>query len=91
MQDVWNTTPAFSFPQITSSLAPAFSPPQTRIEQGFGLTAIQGAGAYVFWNDMLYAELTAYSGVSKTVEEALGDQPSSTDDRLNGAAPADQL
>ncbi len=87
VQDVWNTTPAFSFPQITSSLAPAFSPPQTRIEQGFGLTAIQGAGAYVFWNDMLYAELTAYSGVSKTVEEALGDQPSSTDDRLNGAAP----
>jgi hypothetical protein len=86
VQDVWNTTPAFSFPQISSSLA-AFSPPSTRIEGGFGLTAIQGAGAYVFWNDMLYAELTAYSGVSKTVEEALGDQPNSTEDRLSGAAP----
>ncbi|MGD1036571.1 MAG: hypothetical protein ABR878_05110 [Roseiarcus sp.] len=60
-QDVWNTTPAFGFPQISSTLAPAFSPPLTRIETGFGLPAIQGAGAYVFWNDMLYAELTAYS------------------------------
>ena len=87
VQDVWNTTPAFGFPQLSSSIAPAFSPPLTRIETNFGLPAIQGAGAYVFWNDMLYAELSAYGGISRAAEEALGDQPGPTPDVLNGVAP----
>ncbi len=59
VQDVWNTTPAFGFPQIASSIAPAFSPPLTHIESGWGQQVV-GAGGYVFWNDMLYAELTGY-------------------------------
>lgn len=87
VQDVWNTTPAFGWPQATSAVAPLFSPPGTRIEGGWGLPAIFGAGAYVFWNDMLYAELTAYSGVSKTVSEALGDQPGPTPDVSQGVQP----
>ena len=36
---------------------------------------------------MLYAELTAYSGVSKTVSEALGDQPGPTPDVSQGVQP----
>jgi hypothetical protein len=87
VQDVWNTTPAFGFPEISSTLAPAFAPPLTRIETGFGLPAIEGAGAYVFWNDMLYAELSAYSGIPRSAEEALGYQPGPTPDVLNGATP----
>jgi hypothetical protein len=87
VQDVWNTTPDFGWPQATSGVAPAFSPPGTRIEGGWGLPAIFGAGAYVFWNDMLYAELTAYSGVSKTVSEALGEQPGPTPDVSQGVQP----
>jgi hypothetical protein len=87
VQDVWNTTPAFGWPQATSAVAPAFTPPGTRIEGGWGLPAIFGAGAYIFWNDMLYAELTAYSGVSKTVSEALGDQPGTTPDVSQGVQP----
>jgi len=86
VQDVWNTTPAFGWPQVTSGVAPLFTTPQTRIEQGFG-TGVMGAGAYVFWNDMLYAELTAYAGQSKSVQEALGLQPGSNPDLLSGAAP----
>jgi hypothetical protein len=86
VQDVWNTTPAFGWPQATSSVAPLFTPPQTRIEQGFG-TGVMGAGGYVFWNDMLYAELTAYTGQSKTLQEDLGLQPGANPDLLNGAAP----
>ena len=35
VQDVWNTTPAFGWPQATSAVAPAFSPPGTRIEGGW--------------------------------------------------------
>ena len=34
VQDVWNTTPAWSFPYIASSLAPQFAPPGTLIEGG---------------------------------------------------------
>ena len=86
VQDVWNTTPAFGWPQVSSGVAPLYSTPQTRIEQGFG-TGVMGAGAYVFWNDMLYAELTAYTGQSKSVQEALGLQPGPTPDLLEGAAP----
>jgi hypothetical protein len=86
VQDVWNTTPAFGWPQATSSVAPLFTPPLTRIEQGFG-TGVMGAGAYVFWNDMLYAELTAYAGQSKSLQEALGLEPGANPDLLNGAAP----
>jgi hypothetical protein len=87
VQDVWNTTPAFGWPQASSAVAPLFTPPGTRIEGGWGLPAIFGAGAYLFWNDMLYAELTAYSGVSRTVSEALGDQPGPTPDVSQGVQP----
>ena len=58
----WNTTPAFGWPQISSTIAPAFAPPLTHIESGLG-QIVGGAGAYLFWNDMLYADFTAYKGL----------------------------
>ncbi|THD45305.1 MAG: cytochrome C [Bradyrhizobium sp.] len=85
VQDAWNTTPAFGFPEIATIFS-AFSPPLTHVESGWG-QQVAGAGAYVFWNDMLYAELTAYSGISKTGLEALGEEPGPTPDLLNGVAP----
>ena len=85
-QDVWNTAPAFSFPEIASSLAPAFAPPLTHIESAWG-QRVMGAGGYVFWNDMLYAELTGYGGLSRGAQEALGELPGSTPDLLSGVAP----
>ena len=86
VQDVWNTTPAFSFPQIASSLAPAFSPPLTHIEGGWG-QKVAGAGGYIFWNDMLYAELTGYGGLTRSAQETLGEIPGPTPDGLKGVAP----
>ena len=85
VQDAWNTTPAFGFPEISTIFA-AFSPPLTHLESGWG-QQVAGAGAYVFWNDMLYAELTAYSGISKTGLEALGEEPGPNPDLVNGVAP----
>ena len=58
VEDPWNTTPSFGWPQISSTIAPAFGPPLTHIESGLG-QIVGGAGAYVFWNDMLYADLTS--------------------------------
>ena len=64
VQDVWNTTPAWGFPYVAATLAPAFAPPGTQIEGGFGGRSV-GTGAYVFLKDMLYLEASAYNNLSK--------------------------
>ena len=86
VQDPWNTTPAFGWPQIASTIAPAFGPPLTHIEDGYG-QIVGGAGAYVFWNDMLYAELTGYHGLSDPLLEAFGQTGASGIDKLESVAP----
>ena len=71
VQDVWNTTPAWGFPYVASTLAPAFAPPGTQIESGFGGRSV-GTGAYVFLKDMLYLEASAYNNLSKGELNAIG-------------------
>ncbi len=71
VQDVWNTTPAWGFPYVASTLGPAFSPPGTQIEGGWAGAAV-GTGAYVFLNDMLYLEGSFYHNMSKGMFGALG-------------------
>ena len=71
VQDVWNTTPAWGFPYVASTLAPAFAPPGTQIESGFGGRSV-GTGAYVFLKDMLYLEGSAYNNLSKGELNVLG-------------------
>jgi hypothetical protein len=72
VQDVWNTTPAWGFPYIASTIAPQFAPPGTTFE-GALAGKIVGTGVYTFWNDMLYFELSAYQNLSKQTLEALGE------------------
>jgi len=71
VQDVWNTTPAWGFPYVAASLAPAFGPPGTQIEGGWAGTTV-GTGAYAFLNDMLYLETSLYHPMSKGMNGALG-------------------
>jgi hypothetical protein len=71
VQDVWNTTPAWGFPYLSSTLAPEFGPPATLIEGGLA-GKVAGAGVYTFWNDMLYVELTGYKGLPHDGQTALG-------------------
>ena len=71
VQDVWNTTPAWGFPYVASTLAPAFALPQTQIENGWGGRSV-GTGAYVFLNDMLYLEGSVYKNLSKGELSATG-------------------
>jgi hypothetical protein len=85
VEDPWNTTPAFGWPQIASTIAPAFAPPLTAIESEYNQT-VGGAGAYVFWNDMLYADLTFYKGLTVPELQAFGDGNSTTD-ALSNVAP----
>jgi hypothetical protein len=56
LQDVWNTTPAWSFP-FTGSSTTQFGPPSTMIE---GLSPVAGVGGYAFWRKTLYGEFTVY-------------------------------
>jgi hypothetical protein len=85
IEDPWNTTPAFGWPQISSTIAPAFAPPLTHIENAYA-TKVGGAGAYVFWNDMLYADFTAYKGLPVPALQAL-NVGNSTTDALTNVAP----
>jgi hypothetical protein len=71
VQDVWNTTPAWGFPYVASTIAPAFKPPLTQVEEGWDGRSV-GTGAYVFLNDMLYLEAAAYHNLSKGEIKALG-------------------
>ena len=60
VQDVWNSSPGWNFPYVSSSGGgTAYSLPKPILERGFGSPAA-GVGGYVFWNKSLYAEITGY-------------------------------
>ena len=57
-QDLWNTTPTWGYPFASSGVAP--SPMgETMVAGGLAQRSV-GLGAYAMWNDLLYAELSAY-------------------------------
>jgi hypothetical protein len=85
VQDVWNTTPQWSFPYIKSvfSLNPAAS---TMIE-GFGSSQTAGGGAYIFAHDLVYAEVSAYDSLTPRAQTTLGVSPPAIANFITGAAP----
>ncbi len=58
VQDVWNSTPAWSWPFAGSSVAPG--PAAATAVEGDLAQRVAGLGGYIFWNNLLYAELTGY-------------------------------
>ena len=58
VQDVWNTVPAWSFPFVSSAVAP--SPLASTLIDGALAQQVVGFGAYSLFNNALYTELTAY-------------------------------
>jgi len=85
VQDVWNTTPVWSSPFITSSFA--LSPVASTMIEGFGPSQTLGAGGYVFLADTFYAELSGYGSLTPKVQTTLGSSPPSTAMTINGVAP----
>jgi len=86
VQDVWNSTPAWGFPQQTSGIAP--SPGAgPMLENGVFGGRVIGYGAYVFINDMLYGEFTAYKAMNSQTLASLGQDPFDGSDRISGMAP----
>ena len=86
VQDVFNTVPAWSFPYFgaNTGMGPLAA---TQLEsQG---TNVGGLGAYVFWNQLLYAEIAAYRSVPQGLVGANPTDPSVLDayNAIQGFAP----
>jgi len=62
VQDLWNSTPAWSFPYINSALAP--TPAAHTLIAGTFAQLVLGATAYAMLDDHLYLEAGAYRGLS---------------------------
>lgn len=65
MQDLWNTTPAWGFPFVASSVAP--SPAAGTQIEGALAQQVVGLGAYAMWDQTLYAEVTTYRSAQQGV------------------------
>ena len=63
-QDAWNSSPAWGYPYVSSSISPvAGAPYATLLEGGLG-QQVAGLGAYVYLKRTLYAELSSYRSAS---------------------------
>ena len=82
VQDVWNSTPAWGYPFISSEVAP--SPIASTIIDGALGQQVFGAGAYSLFANTLYAELSVYRSSPQGAAEPLD---SSATNVTNGVAP----
>jgi len=69
VQDVWNTAPAWTFPFMSSDVAPSPAA-STLIDGGLG-QQVAGLGAYSLYNSTLYTEVTAYRSAPQGSTEPL--------------------
>ncbi len=84
VQDVWNSSPVFIFPYIASEVAP--SPAAgTLLGSSFWLAQVGGVGGYVWIDNSIYVELTAYGALGARALTDLGGDP--TKNRFDGSAP----
>ncbi|HLZ01194.1 MAG TPA: cytochrome C [Bradyrhizobium sp.] len=85
VQDVWNTTPAWSFPYAVSTILGPQQP--TTIVEGAFAAHVGGVGVYTFINDLLYLEVTGYKTLSFSQQNAVGTDPFAAPGLLGGVAP----
>lgn len=81
VQDLWQTTPAWSFPYATSDAMP--SPAKSTYLEGLG-QMVAGIGPYVSYNNLLYAEVCFYRSVQQGFDNPADSTNSSV---ISGAAP----
>jgi hypothetical protein len=73
VQDVWNTIPAWSFPFISSALAPTPTA-KTFIDLVYA-QQVAGLTGYAFFDDLFYLEFGGYRPLSSNTQKALGISP----------------
>jgi hypothetical protein len=84
VQDVWNTVPAWSFPYISSALAP-MPTANTFIDQVYA-QQVAGFTGYSFLDDTFYLEFGGYWPLGPNTQRALGIIPTG-ESPINGIAP----
>jgi hypothetical protein len=84
VQDLWNSTPAWAYPYITSPLVPGAS--ASPIISGGLAQVVLGATAYTMIHDHVYLEAGAYRGLSDRWLGNVGLYPDNNA-HVNGAAP----
>jgi hypothetical protein len=84
VQDLWNSTPAWGFPYISSPLVPGPAA-ATLLEGGLAQTVL-GATAYVMVHDHVYIEGGAYRNLSDRWLRNVGLGPADNP-HINGVAP----
>jgi hypothetical protein len=82
--DLWNTTPAWSFPFVASGLAPG--PAASTLIEGGLAQQVVGLDAYTFWNRLIYLEAGAYRSLSIFGDKVVGVAASGTNS-IDTAAP----
>jgi hypothetical protein len=80
VQDLWNATPAWSFPFVRSDLAP--TPAASTLIDETLAQQVAGLGGYAMLNHLVYLELTGYRTLSHGTQRFLGVD-------TNGEGPID--
>jgi hypothetical protein len=70
VQDLWNSTPAWGFPYVSSALAP--TPTAAPLIAGSLAQQVLGLTFYTMWNDLVYLEGGGYTTLSKDTQSRLG-------------------
>ena len=60
VQDVWNSSPAWGYPYVSSSLGAFGGVPVSTLIEGALAQQVAGIGVYAYLNKSFYAELTSY-------------------------------
>jgi hypothetical protein len=84
VEDVWNTTPAFSFPYATSNVAP--TPIATPLITSLG-AQVGGGGLYAYWNNFIYAAASVYRTSENGITMPLGAGNHPLGVQVDGALP----
>jgi hypothetical protein len=82
VSDVFNTAPAWSFPYMSSALTPG--PIAGALINGGVEMQVGGASVYGYWDNLVYAEVGAYSRLSQSFLHTMGIE---RDTVIKGAAP----
>jgi hypothetical protein len=74
----------WSFPFTSSPLAP--TPAASTLLEGTFAQRVGGLGGYVWWNDLVYTEVSGYQNIPKNAQSALGLDTTDVT-KLSGTAP----
>ncbi len=85
VQDVWNTTPAWGFPYASSTIAP--KPSASTIIDGTFAAHVLSLGGYLWIDNKIYLELSAYQTLDWKTQNDLGVNPGGAPGLLGNPAP----